>query len=179
MHIYFLEELKSASDFNRYLQKSEVPDNLKKRSFCHTRFIQNLEAAGMQTVCIDEVQKAPVLFDTLKAEVDERRRPGRFALSGSTEFSKKTGVHESLTGRIALLRIFPLNQCEILQGKSTFPLLSPFAKVNSQKSHSLAKLNDIQLAIERGGMPGIFGVREKNNREALFESWIETTCTRD
>ena len=33
-------------------------------------FVQNLESSEYQTVCIDEVQKAPVLFDTLKAEVD-------------------------------------------------------------------------------------------------------------
>jgi predicted AAA+ superfamily ATPase len=40
-------------------------------------------------------------------------------------------------------------------------------------------LKDVQLWLNRGGLPGIFSVREESNREALFESWVETTCTRD
>jgi predicted AAA+ superfamily ATPase len=125
-----------------------------------TLFVEGLESAGMQTVCIDEIQKAPALFDTLKAEVDEKKRPGRFAISGSTEFSKKTGVTESLTGRIALLRLFPLNGSEISGEKPS-------------------TLSAVKLWTQRGGMPGIFAIRESANREALFENWIETTCSRD
>ena len=55
-------------------------------------FLERLEAPEIDTVCIDEIQKVPVLFDTLKAEVDERKRPGRFAISGSIEFSRKTEI---------------------------------------------------------------------------------------
>lgn len=140
-------------------------------------FVQNLEADAVQTVCIDEIQKAPGLFDTLKAEVDERKRPGRFAVSGSTEFSKKTGIQDALTGRIALLRMFPLNQAEIDQRAPRFPMLDPFRFARSQ-THT-PSLKEIQRWLDRGGMPGFFSVREEPNRAALFDSWIETTCTRD
>lgn len=140
-----------------------------------TLFIKNLENEGKKTVCIDEVQKAPTLFDTIKAEVDEMKRPGRFLLSGSTEFSRKTGIQESLTGRISLLRLFPLNLSEIMDLKPRFAWVEPGNAKNTPKSH----LKEVSLWLERGGMPGIFAVREKENRDALFESWIETTCTRD
>ncbi len=139
-------------------------------------FVKNLELPDIQTVCIDEIQKAPVLFDTLKAEVDERKRPGRFVVSGSTEFSKKTGVLDSLTGRIALLRLFPLNQAETEQRKSMYPLLDPMGQLARRKFPPLEKS---QAWLDRGGMPGMFAVRDSSSRAALFESWIETTCTRD
>ncbi len=139
-------------------------------------FVRNLESSDIQTVCIDEIQKEPVLFDTLKAEVDERRHPGRFVVSGSTEFSKKTGIQDSLTGRISLLRLFPLNQAEIDQRKPTFPLLDP---MKSLKNKLAPPIEETQTWLDQGGMPGMFAVRDATNRAALFENWIETTCSRD
>ena len=143
-----------------------------------TLFIQGLESKSVQTVCIDEVQKAPVLFDTIKAEVDERKTPGRFLLSGSTEFSKKTGIQDALTGRIGLLRLFPLNLSEISQFESQNPLTT-YSKKNPKSAPKESSLLLVQQWLERGGMPGIFAIRDESNRDALFSSWIETTCTRD
>ncbi len=137
-------------------------ENRDRAARSPTLFIENLESEGIKTVCIDEVQKAPVLFDTIKAEVDENKRPGRFAVSGSTEFSKKTGVNDSLTGRISLLRNYPLNISEI---------------TDTKKSKNYLK--DISQWLNRGGMPGIFAIRDESGRESIFESWIQTTCTRD
>lgn len=141
-----------------------------------TLFVQGLESPSIETVCIDEVQKAAVLFDTLKAEVDEKRRLGRFAISGSTEFSKKTGIHDALTGRIALLRLFPLNVAEIVGVKPRFPLLDPI-KVASTKNH--IPLQEPMRWLDRGGMPGIFAVRDATSRQSLFENWIDAACARD
>lgn len=138
-----------------------------------TLFLKGLEDSKIQTACIDEIQKAPVLFDTIKAEVDEDRRPGRFAITGSTEFSKKIGIYESLTGRIALLRLFPLNIAEIL-GSRYSPLVEGF-----KSNQSKAELKDITQWVDRGGMPGIFSIRDDDHRISTFENWIETTCTRD
>ncbi len=125
-----------------------------------TLFLTQAEKPGVKTVCIDEAQKAPVLFDTIKAEVDEMKRPGRFMLSGSSEFSKKTGVKESLTGRISLLRLFPLSLGEI-HGKEEF------------------LLKEVKAWADRGGMPGIFAIRDESARVSIFEEWVEATCSRD
>ena len=139
-----------------------------------TLFIRELELKQTKTVCIDEIQKAPVLFDTLKAEVDEKKRPGRFAISGSTEFSKKTGVNDALTGRIALLRMYPLNIGEIKSTKNSYPL----THLEKVKNGSI-ELHEIKKYTQRGGMPGFFAVRDEGGRDALFDAWLETTCTRD
>jgi predicted AAA+ superfamily ATPase len=169
-----LRELLPATRKVRYVTLDRE-ENRQQAIRSPTLFVQSLESSGTQTVCIDEIQKAPSLFDTLKAEVDENKRPGRFAVSGSTEFSRKTGFRDSLTGRIALLRMFPLNLGEIEGGVSaSFPITDFKPTVRPRCS-----LKSIQSWMVRGGMPGIFAVREESNREALWDAWIETTCSRD
>jgi predicted AAA+ superfamily ATPase len=64
--------------------------------------------AASAPLIIDEAQKVPKIFDTIKFLVDLQRRPGKYLLLGSTEFSKKTLIRESLTGRISTVRMFPL-----------------------------------------------------------------------
>jgi len=171
-----LRELLSAKRKTRYVTLDR-DENKQQALQKPTLFLQNLESDTIQTVCIDEVQKAPVLFDTIKAEVDEKKRSGRFALSRSTEFSKKTGIKDSLTGRIALLRMYPLNLCEIHDITPSLTLIDP--SKNKAKKKSKVSLKNIHQWTDRGGMPGIFAVRENSSREALFDAWIETTCTRD
>lgn len=53
----------------------------------------------------DEVQKAPDIFDAIKIEIDNKKVPGQFILTGSTEFSIRTQIRESLTGRILNLKL--------------------------------------------------------------------------
>ncbi len=53
-------------------------------------------------VVLDEVQKAPAIFDAIKLNVDQEGIPGSYFLTCSTAFSSKIGICESLTGRIGL-----------------------------------------------------------------------------
>ena len=46
----------------------------------------------------------PMNADPIKYEVDNDRRPGRYLLLGSTEFSILHGIRESLTGRMVALK---------------------------------------------------------------------------
>ena len=41
------------------------------------------QANADKTICLDEVQLLPELFRTLRSEIDNDRRPGRFVLLGS------------------------------------------------------------------------------------------------
>ncbi len=56
---------------------------------------------------IDEVQRVPELFSYIQVEVDERRVPGRFILTGSQNFGLMSKVSQSLAGRTALLTLLP------------------------------------------------------------------------
>src|SRR3989338_10050202 len=66
-------------------------------------------------VIIDEVQKAPAIFDAIKLQVDRKKIPGSYFLTGSSTFSSRLGIRESLTGRIGLLRLHPFTLSEIHQ----------------------------------------------------------------
>ena len=73
-------------------------------------------AAGLpERIIIDEVQKVPALFPALKREIDRRRTPGRFLLTGSTHVLLVPRLSESLAGRLQTLRLHPLAQCELEQ----------------------------------------------------------------
>lgn len=121
---------------------------------------------------IDEVQKAPSLFDAIKASVDLDHRPGRYVISGSTQFSQKTGVRESLTGRIGVSRLYPMTLAELAGEPPRFPW-------PSGKPGSIATLAQVELWMTRGGMPGSCFLRSGEERHAYFESWLETTCYKD
>ena len=68
-------------------------------------------AAGFTV--IDEVQSAPGLFPALKREVDRHPVPGRFLLTSSANVFMLPTAAESLAGRMKVLALEPLSQCEI------------------------------------------------------------------
>jgi len=124
-------------------------------------------------VAIDEVQKAPDLFDAVKASVDNKKRPGTFLLAGSTEFSTKVGIRESLTGRIGLVRLWPLTVAELNQRSS------PSVAMPLRRFAALSTPKNIAQRVEFGGMPGLCFIRNQAERDQLIEGWLETTCYRD
>ena len=77
-------------------------------------------AALPERIILDEVQKVPALFPALKMEIDRRRTPGRFLLTGSTHVLLVPQLSESLAGRLQTLRLHPLAQCELEQRDSRF-----------------------------------------------------------
>ena len=71
-------------------------------------------------VILDEVQKAPALFSSIKLAVDRDRKPGRFLLTGSANVLLVPHLSDSLAGRLAILRLHPLSQCELAGADSRF-----------------------------------------------------------
>ena len=63
-------------------------------------------------VVLDEVQRAPAIFAAMKLEIDRRRAPGRFLLTGSSQVLLVPALSDSLAGRLETLRLHPLAQCE-------------------------------------------------------------------
>ncbi len=67
-------------------------------------------------VILDEVQRVPALFAALKIEVDRRRLPGRFLLTGSSNVLQTPALSDSLAGRMETVRRHPLAQREMEGG---------------------------------------------------------------
>lgn len=92
----------------------------------------------------------------------------------SAEFSKQTLIRESLTGRMSKIRIFPMNLAETLEvppSTSRSPIL-----VNEKPRMTR---DQFVKYLDRGGMPGIFSVRDSSERRSLLYDWIELTAKRD
>jgi predicted AAA+ superfamily ATPase len=64
-------------------------------------------------VVLDEVQRAPGLFATLRTEIDADSRPGRFLLLGSASPELLRQSSESLAGRIAFVELSGLTVDEV------------------------------------------------------------------
>lgn len=65
-------------------------------------------------VIFDEVQKVPEIFNDIKIAIDEDRNvPGKFILTGSSQFNLIKNITESLAGRIGLLSLLPYQYAEM------------------------------------------------------------------
>lgn len=64
-------------------------------------------------VLIDEVQRMPRLFPLLRAVIDDKRKPGRFLITGSASPDLLKGASESLAGRVAYLYLHPIGLHEL------------------------------------------------------------------
>lgn len=65
-------------------------------------------------VIIDEAQKVPEIFDAVKFHVDNKdSKPGKFILTGSSQFRLKENMTDSLAGRIAFLHLLPFSVSEL------------------------------------------------------------------
>jgi len=106
---------------------------------------------------IDEVQYVPEVFRRLKSVVDDGRRPGRFLLTGSQDFSVMEGVTESMAGRCAVLTLPTLSLTEI-DPKATVELSDKFCW--------------------RGGFPELWQ-RPNLDRDLWLGSYLATYLERD
>ena len=126
------------------------------------------------TLVIDEAQKVPQIFDAVKYSVDQNRVPGKYILLGSTEFSKRTLIRESLTGRMSMLRLFPftVGECLGLKCQSLNSALSIQEK---------SRISRVQLMkhLSNGGMPGAFHIRDDETKDIFFKEWIGLVIMRD
>ncbi|HLD44604.1 MAG TPA: AAA family ATPase [bacterium] len=150
-------------------------DQFSKREFVQERPGVFLEQnADFRPLIIDEAQKAPNIFDEIKHSVDQKRRPCRFLLLGSTEFSKLSRIRESLTGRMSRLRLFPLTVSETLdQLSSTKNLFGSLTKRSYCQRAQLIKY------LKKGGMPALFSVRDDSEWTLAAQDWLELTVHRD
>lgn len=123
---------------------------------------------------IDEAQKVPHIFDSIKALIDQNRKVGAFTLSGSVEFSSKSGIRESLAGRLGISRLYPLTMREINDQQ----FASPWVNVNFTNNTDL-KSKSVEKWLERGGMPIFCCLDDLDERIGSIQSWLEAICYRD
>jgi predicted AAA+ superfamily ATPase len=107
-------------------------------------------------VMFDEIQYAPSLLHTIKAEIDRHRSVrGQFVITGSQAFPLMQGVTESLAGRAAVLSLLSLDQRERL-GISDGDL-SPRGALERgaelDRRSPCESVEELAVALLRGGFP--------------------------
>lgn len=134
--------------------------------------------AGLpERAILDEVQRAPGLFTALKTAVDRRRTPGRFLLTGSANVLLVPKLADSLAGRMEILRLHPLAQCE-LAGRAPRFLDRLFA--GSFKTRTYDRLGaELAERIAAGGYPAALARATARRRTAWYRDYIETMIQRD
>lgn len=136
-------------------------------------FVRRLPAR----VILDEVQRVPGIFTSLKAAIDLRRTSGRFILTGSANVLVVPGLSDSLTGRMGILRLHPLAQCEIENRRPNF-LDSLFrGRFNTGLAERLD--GDLARRIVAGGYPAALARRTATRRRAWYRDYVETQIQRD
>jgi uncharacterized protein len=136
-------------------------------------FVGNLP----ERVVLDEVQRAPVIFPALKSAVDRRRTPGRFLLTGSANVLLLPALAESLAGRLGLLRLHPLAQCELAAREPRFLDLLFGDGFKVRKFDRLGK--NLAERIAAGGYPTALARTTTRRRAVWYRDYIETLVQRD
>lgn len=130
-------------------------------------------------IIIDEIQKAPELFEQIKIMCDETDQRGLFWLTGSQQYHMISNIHETLAGRIGILELYSLSKNET--DNIIFPNELDFTLdclLERQKVSGKNDITDIFDHIWRGGMPAALDADEEQRQE-YFNSYIETYLMRD
>lgn len=130
-------------------------------------------------ILIDEVQKAPELFEQIKVICDESDEKGLIWLTGSQQYGMMKKVRETLAGRIGILELYSLSERE--KNGIVFDDELDFSLEALRKRRLRVPKNDVINVfnhIWEGGMPGIIGVDDELRGE-YFNSYIDTYLMRD
>jgi hypothetical protein len=117
-----------------------------------------LRAQTGKLVVIDEIHRAPAIFETLRGIIDDRRaagdRVGHFLLLGSASIDLMQQASETLAGRVAYAELAPINLLELPR-----------------------KVGDVNRLWTRGGFPdSLLAVDDAESlswRHAFVRSYLE------
>jgi predicted AAA+ superfamily ATPase len=126
---------------------------------------------------LDEVQRVPEIFTSLKAAIDRRRTAGRFILTGSANVLFVPALADSLAGRMAILRLHPLAQSEIEGSRPRF--LDALFRGGFKAGIAERLGRGLAERIAAGGYPAALARRAPARRRAWYRDYVETQIQRD
>ena len=130
---------------------------------------------------IDEIQKAPELFDYLEGVVDayikSGKKRGLYVLTGSQAYKLMKGVTESMSGRVGLISMEPLSMSEI-NNVVELPFKVDINRASERcKSYNIGT-NDLYEYIVRGFYPELYDNKELDTG-AFYSDYVTTYLDRD
>ena len=119
---------------------------------------------------LDEVQRVPELFTSLKVAIDHRRTPGRFMLTGSANVLSSQ-PRDSLAGRMGILRLHPLAQCEVEDRRPRF--IDTLFRGGFKTGIADRLGTSLVERIVAGGYPAALARRAPARRRAWYRDYVE------
>ena len=130
--------------------------------------------ANSMPVIVDEIQRAPELFSTVKWLVDESSERGQVVLTGSQSYHLMQGVSESLSGRVRIIEMPGLSLRELC-GDAGSP--HPFVPSADLLAAPRVGGADIWPLIQRGSMPEL--ADPTIDPDAFYTDYVRTYLERD
>ncbi len=135
--------------------------------------------ANSTQIIIDEVQKAPKLFSSIKTAVDNNPDKYTFILSGSSNLLLMKGISESLAGRAAYFTLNPMTIGE-LNGIEYKNILTDIFNGSLPKEKVLnIKIQNTLDLLWKGYMPALIGIKNKDQILKWIEGYVTTYLERD
>lgn len=130
-------------------------------------------------VFVDEVQKAPQLFEQIKMIIDSEQKKGQFYMCGSQQFKMMKNVSESLSGRIGLVTLLGLSLRELYSVKYDKPFIpTNDYLIERKKDLARIKYNDVWQRIQRGSMPEL-AINDDYDWQMYYGAYVRTYIERD
>ena len=130
-------------------------------------------------VFVDEIQKAPALFNQIKLLLDRSHKKGQFFMCGSQQFKMMKGVSESLAGRIGLCTLLGFSLRETHAVDCSLPFI-PTEEYFSARKQNLADItyDEVWNAVQRGLMPELF-INPNFSWQLYYSAYVRTYIERD
>ena len=130
-------------------------------------------------VFVDEIQKAPQLFEQIKLLLDRDGQKGQFYMCGSQQFRMMKGVSESLAGRLGLITLLGFSLREKYGVGFDEPFL-PTEEYFAQRKADLVEIpyDAVWEAIHRGSMPELSS-NPDFDWQMFYGSYVRTYIERD
>ncbi len=130
-------------------------------------------------VFVDEIQKAPALFEQIKMYIDKEHKKGQFFMCGSQQFKMMKGVSESLAGRIGLITLLGFSLRETHSAECFTPFI-PTEEYYNERKQSLTEISydDVWKTIHRGSMPELCNNPEFD-WQIFYGAYVRTYIERD
>ncbi len=127
---------------------------------------------------VDEIQLGgDRLVRAVKQLVDAEPTPGRFLLTGSTNFLTVPTISESLAGRVQIFRLWPLSEAE-LAGVPPTAIDAWFEGAPAAPAAGRTSRDGYLALLCRGGYPEVVGLAA-DRRRRWFRGYVETVTQRD
>lgn len=126
---------------------------------------------------LDEVQRVPALFTALKTAVDRKRVAGRFMLTGSANVLLVPKLADSLAGRMEIMRLHPLAQCELARRAPGFLDVLFEGGFKTRRTERLA--GQLAERIAAGGYPAALARAAGRRRAAWYRDYLDALVQRD